>query len=68
MSFDNVYESLNEDNDARWAFGTGFDNPLSGVDATVPPGVTADDCLALGDDALIMSHRLQEWVTRAPEL
>jgi ring-1,2-phenylacetyl-CoA epoxidase subunit PaaC len=68
MSFDNVYESLNEDNDARWAFGTGFDNPLSGVDATVPPGVTADGCLALGDDALIMSHRLQEWVTRAPEL
>ena len=68
MSFDNVYESLNEDNDARWAFGTGFENPLSGVDATVPPGVTADECLALGDDALVMSHRLQEWVTRAPEL
>ena len=25
MSFDNVYESLTEENDARWAFGTGFD-------------------------------------------
>ena len=25
-------------------------------------------CLMLGDDALVMSHRLQEWVTRAPEL
>ncbi|HVV19397.1 MAG TPA: 1,2-phenylacetyl-CoA epoxidase subunit PaaC, partial [Pseudonocardiaceae bacterium] len=68
MSFDNVYESLNEDNDIRWAFGTGFADPLSGVDTTVPPGVTADECLALGDDALIMSHRLQEWITRAPEL
>ncbi|MDQ3476672.1 MAG: phenylacetate-CoA oxygenase subunit PaaC, partial [Actinomycetota bacterium] len=25
-------------------------------------------CLMLGDDALILSHRLQEWVSRAPEL
>jgi ring-1,2-phenylacetyl-CoA epoxidase subunit PaaC len=25
-------------------------------------------CLMLGDDALIMSHRLQEWCTMAPEL
>ncbi|MFC6083901.1 1,2-phenylacetyl-CoA epoxidase subunit PaaC [Sphaerisporangium aureirubrum] len=25
-------------------------------------------CLMLGDDALVMSHRLQEWVTHAPEL
>ena len=25
-------------------------------------------CRMLGDDALIMSHRLQQWVTRAPEL
>jgi ring-1,2-phenylacetyl-CoA epoxidase subunit PaaC len=24
--------------------------------------------VALGDDALVMSHRLQEWVTRCPEL
>jgi ring-1,2-phenylacetyl-CoA epoxidase subunit PaaC len=69
MSFDNVYEAITEEqDDSRWAFGTGFTDPLSGVDATVPAGVTADECLALGDDALIMSHRLQEWVTRAPEL
>lgn len=69
MSFDNVYESITEDNDAtHWAFGTGSVDPLSGVDAAVPPGVTADECLTLGDDALVMSHRLQEWVTRAPEL
>ncbi|HEX3649027.1 MAG TPA: 1,2-phenylacetyl-CoA epoxidase subunit PaaC, partial [Pseudonocardiaceae bacterium] len=69
MSFDNVYEAITEEqDDTRWAFGTGFADPLSGVDATVPPGVTADECLALGDDALVMSHRLQEWVTRAPEL
>ena len=25
-------------------------------------------CLALGDDALIYSHRLQQWMTRLPEL
>jgi ring-1,2-phenylacetyl-CoA epoxidase subunit PaaC len=67
-----AYEAINEDNDTRWAYGTGFQDPLSGVDATVPSGVSAVDlaasCLALGDDALIMSHRLQEWCTRAPEL
>jgi ring-1,2-phenylacetyl-CoA epoxidase subunit PaaC len=72
MSFDNVYESLTEDNDARWAFGTGFEDPLSGVDTSVPSGVDgaalAAYCLMLGDDALIFSHRLQEWCTNAPEL
>jgi ring-1,2-phenylacetyl-CoA epoxidase subunit PaaC len=72
MSFDNAYEALTEDNDARWAFGTGFTDPLSGVDTTVPSGVDSGDlaayCLMLGDDALILSHRLQEWCTRAPEL
>jgi ring-1,2-phenylacetyl-CoA epoxidase subunit PaaC len=69
VAFDNVYESITEENDdTRWAFGTGFADPLSGVDTSVPDGVTADQSLALGDDALIMSHRLQEWVTRAPEL
>src|SRR5699024_3668073 len=25
-------------------------------------------CLMLGDDALVMSHRLQQWCTNAPEL
>ena len=72
MAFDNAYESLIEDNDARWAFGSDFTDPLSGVDTTVPDGVDpaglATYCLMLGDDALIMSHRLQEWVTRSPEL
>ncbi|MPZ01140.1 MAG: phenylacetate-CoA oxygenase subunit PaaC [Actinophytocola sp.] len=73
MSFDNAYEAVSEANDeARWAFGTGFEDPLSGVDTSLPSGVDGDDlaayCLMLGDDALIMSHRLQQWCTRAPEL
>src|SRR5699024_3837647 len=73
MSFDNAYEAIIEDNDvSQWAFGTGFDDPLSGVDTTVPDGVDPADlaayCLMLGDDALVMSHRLQEWCTNAPEL
>ncbi len=58
--------------DHRWAFGTGFADALEGVDSTVPTGVDADAlatyCLMLGDDALILSHRLQQWMTRAPEL
>lgn len=72
MSFDNVYEALSGDGDARWAFGTGFADPLAGVDTAVPPDVDGADlaayCLMLGDDALVMSHRLQEWCTNAPEL
>ncbi|WP_410650831.1 1,2-phenylacetyl-CoA epoxidase subunit PaaC [Amycolatopsis sp. cmx-4-54] len=72
MSFDNAYEAITEENDSRWAFGTGFEDPLSGVDTTVPSGVDGDRlaayCLMLGDDALIFSHRLQEWCTNAPEL
>jgi ring-1,2-phenylacetyl-CoA epoxidase subunit PaaC len=70
---DSAYEAINEDTgDERWAFGTGFADPLDGVDTSVPDGVTGTDlaayCLMLGDDALIMSHRLQQWLTRAPEL
>lgn len=73
MSFDNAYEAVSEANDeARWAFGTGFTDPLSGVDTSIPSGVDGDDlaayCLMLGDDALIASQRLQEWCTHAPEL
>ncbi|MCO5994234.1 1,2-phenylacetyl-CoA epoxidase subunit PaaC [Actinoallomurus rhizosphaericola] len=72
MSFDNVYEALSGDGDARWAFGTGFADPLAGVDTTVPPDVDPADlaayCLMLGDDTLVMSHRLQEWCTNAPDL
>jgi ring-1,2-phenylacetyl-CoA epoxidase subunit PaaC len=73
MSFDDAYEALTDhDDDARWAYGTGFADPLAGVPTAVPDGVDRADltayCLMLGDDALIMSHRLQQWVTRAPEL
>jgi ring-1,2-phenylacetyl-CoA epoxidase subunit PaaC len=68
-----AYHSLGDaDDDHRWAFGTGFTDPLQGVDTTVPEGVDrtalAAYCLMLGDDALIYSHRLQQWITRAPEL
>ena len=70
---DSAYTALGEDaDDHRWAYGTGFDGPLVGVDTTVPDGVDGADlaayCLMLGDDALVFSQRLQEWVTRAPEL
>jgi ring-1,2-phenylacetyl-CoA epoxidase subunit PaaC len=71
---DNPYALLGDDHDDghRWAFGTGFTDPLEGIDTTVPAdldvGALARYCLALGDDALIYSHRLQEWVTRMPEL
>ncbi|MFG1925437.1 1,2-phenylacetyl-CoA epoxidase subunit PaaC [Cryptosporangium sp. NPDC048952] len=69
---DNVYEGLLEDDSSQWAFGTSFEDPLAGVDTTVPDGVDATAlatyCLMLGDDALILSHRLAEWCSRAPEL
>jgi ring-1,2-phenylacetyl-CoA epoxidase subunit PaaC len=70
----NAYDLLAEDHDEghRWAFGTGFTDPLEGIDTSVPegldPGALVRFCLALGDDALIYSHRLQQWVTRLPEL
>lgn len=68
------YDALNEahDDTGRWAYGTGFHDPLEGIDRTVPPGIDpealAEYCLMLGDDALIHSHRLQQWMTRLPEL
>jgi ring-1,2-phenylacetyl-CoA epoxidase subunit PaaC len=70
---DSAYTGLVEaDEDARWAFGTSFDDPLAGVDTTVPADVDPADlaayCLMLGDDALVMSQRLAQWSTRAPEL
>src|SRR6201993_2016423 len=74
MGFDTAYESISEESDSghRWAFGTGFTDPLAGVDTSVPAGVDGADlaayCLMLGDDALIMSHRLQQWLAGAPEL
>jgi ring-1,2-phenylacetyl-CoA epoxidase subunit PaaC len=73
-SHDNPYDLLADEHgeDHRWAFGTGFTDPLAGVDTAVPPWVDAPAlaayCLMLGDDALIYSHRLQQWITRLPEL
>src|SRR5579864_6275592 len=68
-----AYQSLAEETeDHRWAFGTGFTDPLEGIDTSVPAGLDAAAlaryCLALGDDALIYSHRLQQWVASLPEL
>ena len=73
MGFDTAYEAITEESgDQRWAFGTGFADPLAGVDTALPDGVPGADlaayCLMIGDDALIMSQRLQEWLARAPEL
>jgi ring-1,2-phenylacetyl-CoA epoxidase subunit PaaC len=68
---DNAYSGLLV-NDANWAFGTDFEDPLAGVDTTVPDGVAAADlgayCLMLGDDALVLSQRISEWCARAPDL
>lgn len=56
----------------HWAFGTSFEDPLAGVDTTLPEGVDGADlaayCLMLGDDALVLSHRLSEWCSNAPDL
>jgi ring-1,2-phenylacetyl-CoA epoxidase subunit PaaC len=74
MHEETVYDALTaaHGDEARWAFGTGFDDPLAGVDTTVPDGVDPADlgeyCLMLGDDALVLSQRLTEWITRGPEL
>jgi ring-1,2-phenylacetyl-CoA epoxidase subunit PaaC len=75
MSEDHVYLSLVEEHDgdsARWAFGTGFEDPLYGIDTTVAADVDrarlAACCLALGDDALVLAQRLAQWLTCAPEL
>ncbi len=72
MSFDNAYDAISSaDDDRHWAFGTGFDDPLSGVDRAVPAVPVAElstYCLMLADDALILSQRLTEWCSRAPEL
>jgi len=69
-----VYEALDHAHggEGQWAFGTGFDEPLAGVDTTVPEGIDPADlgayCLMLGDDALVLAQRLTEWMTNAPEL
>jgi ring-1,2-phenylacetyl-CoA epoxidase subunit PaaC len=69
-----VYDALDHAHggEGQWAFGTGFDEPLAGVDTTVPDGIDPADlgtyCLMLGDDALVLAQRLTEWMTNAPEL
>lgn len=72
-----AYDGLLEHHDvagdaSQWAFGTDFEDPLAGVDTTLPDGVDgaalAAYCLMLGDDALVMSHRLSEWCSNAPDL
>ena len=73
MGFDTAYRAIaQESDDQRWAFGTGFTGPLAGVDQALPDGADGAAlgayCLMLGDDALVMSHRLQQWLARAPEL
>ncbi|MGB6455805.1 MAG: 1,2-phenylacetyl-CoA epoxidase subunit PaaC [Streptosporangiaceae bacterium] len=74
MGFDTAYEAISEETDTghRWAFGTGFADPLAGVDTSLTAGIDGADlavyCLMLGDDALIFSHRLQQWLAAAPEL
>ena len=68
---DNAYSGLLV-NDAHWAFGTDFEDPLAGVDTTIPDGVDAATlgtyALVLGDDTLVMSHRVSEWTSNAPDL
>lgn len=74
MSDDHVYLTLDDgsSSDAHWAFGTGFEDPLHGVDTTLPTGVDGAElaayCQALGDDALVLAQRLAQWCTLAPEL
>ena len=71
-----MYDGLTEHGapggDAQWAFGTDFEDPLAGVDTTIPDGVDAralgEYCLMLGDDALVYSHRLSQWASNAPDL
>ncbi len=67
-----VYDGLLGGDPSHWAFGTDFEDPLAGVDTTIPDGVDAGGlatyCLMLADDALIASQRLSEWCSRAPDL
>jgi ring-1,2-phenylacetyl-CoA epoxidase subunit PaaC len=70
---DSVYEGLVDlDEHDQWAFGTGFDDPLAGVDTTLADGIDGADlagyCLMLADDALISAQRLAQWCAKAPEL
>lgn len=71
-----AYQSLSETtahDDPRWAFGTGIvEEAGAEITSALPdcadPADLAAYCLMLGDDALIYSQRLTEWVSNAPEL
>src|SRR6476469_1615981 len=67
-----IFDGLLGSDSSQWAFGTDFEDPLAGVDTTIPEGVDPADlatyCLMLADDALVASHRLSEWCSRAPDL
>lgn len=77
-SHDNAYSGLVSDSteatwdEAHWAFGTGFDDPLAGVDTAIPdevdPVALARTCLNLADDGLIHAQRLAEWIAHGPEI
>jgi ring-1,2-phenylacetyl-CoA epoxidase subunit PaaC len=71
----NAYQSLADTvghDDPRWAFGSGVEDVQAEITSPVPDGVDPVDltayCLMLGDDALVCSQRLSEWVSNAPEL
>ncbi|MBC7633372.1 1,2-phenylacetyl-CoA epoxidase subunit PaaC [Aeromicrobium sp.] len=72
VDHESVYDGLLGGDDSQWAFGTDFEDPLAGVDTTVPDGVDHHDlamyCLMLADDSLVMSHRLAQWCSNAPDL
>jgi ring-1,2-phenylacetyl-CoA epoxidase subunit PaaC len=59
---DSVYDVLSDvhGGDDRWAYGTGFDDPLAGVDTVLAPGIDAADlaqrCLALGEDEVALAN------------
>lgn len=69
---DSVYDGLLGTDPTHWAFGTGFEDPLAGVDTRVASGVDPRElgalCRDLGDDALVLAHRLSQWCSRAPDL
>lgn len=72
MSHDSIFDGFAGGEDANWAFGTDFEDPLAGVDTTIAPGTDAVAlavyCLMLGDDALVYANRLSEWASNAQDL
>ena len=68
---DNAYESLAaaHGGEERWAFGTGFDDPLAGVDETVPAGVDESArCLNSATTRWCCRSGWPRWCGNAPEL